>query len=75
MLPLKKIYIDSRHRTADSVSSSNFKIERPYSLTFPENTAFFITGICIPHVFRLIERDANDRIYFTYTAPGAGGRD
>ena len=73
MLPLKKIYIDSRHRTADSVSSSNFKIELPYSLTFPENTAFFITDICIPHVFRLIERDANDRIYFTYTAPGAGG--
>ena len=26
MLPLKKIYIDSRDRTPDSVSSSNFKI-------------------------------------------------
>jgi hypothetical protein len=73
MLPIKKIYVDSRHRTADSESSSNFKIELPYSITLPDNTVFFITDICIPHVFRLIEKDVNDRIYFTYTAPGVGG--
>ena len=31
MLPLKKIYIDSRDRTVDSVSSSNLKIALPYN--------------------------------------------
>ena len=40
MLPIKKIYVDSRHRTADSESSSNFKIDLPYSITLPENTVF-----------------------------------
>lgn len=73
MLPIKKIYVDSRHRTADSESSSNFKVELPYSITLPDNTVFFITDICIPHVFRLIEKDVNDRVYFVYTAPGVGG--
>ena len=68
MLPSKKIYIDSRHRTADSFSSSNFKIELPYSIQLPENTVFFITDVSIPHVFQLIEQDVNDRIYYMYNA-------
>jgi len=66
MLPVKKIYVDSRHRTADSVEASNFKYEIPYSLQLPDNTVFFVTDICIPHVFRLIEQDVNDRLYYTY---------
>mgnify|MGYP003337679305 CR=1 FL=1 len=49
MLPIKKIYIDSRDRTSDSVSGSNFKIELPYVLQMPENTVFFITDVCLPH--------------------------
>ena len=32
-------------RTADSESSSNFKIELPYSITLPENTVFFVSDI------------------------------
>ena len=68
MLPIQKIYIDSRHRTADSFSSSNFKIELPYSIQLPENTVFFINGVSIPHVFQLIEQDVNDRIYYMYNA-------
>ena len=67
MLPTKKIYIDSRHRTANSVSGSNFKYELPNSLQFPDNCVFFVTDICIPHVFRLIEADVNDRLYYTYS--------
>jgi len=67
MLPIKKLYIDSRHRTADSESSSNFKIELPYSITLPDNTVFFVTDISIPHVFKLIETGVNDRIYYYYS--------
>ena len=33
MLPVKKIYIDSRHRTPDSVDASNFKYELPPFIT------------------------------------------
>ena len=48
MLPIKKIYIDSRHRTADSISASNFRYELPSSLQMPDNTVFYICDICIP---------------------------
>ena len=45
-LPCKKIYIDTRYKTADSVSSSNFKIELPYTLYMPNNTIFHLDDIC-----------------------------
>lgn len=69
MLPIKKIYIDSRNRTPDSASSSNFKIELDRTIQLPDNTVFFITDICIPHVFQLIEQGVNDKLYYQYVAP------
>ena len=72
MLPIKKIYIDSRHRTADSISASNFRYELPSSLQMPDNTVFYICDICIPHVFRLIEAGVNDRLYYTYSCNISG---
>jgi hypothetical protein len=59
LVPLKKLYIDSRDRTPDSVSASNFKIALPYSIHMPDNTVFFITDVCIPHVLKTIETDFN----------------
>ena len=38
MLPIKKIYIDSRHKTSDSISDSYFKFELPMTIHLPENT-------------------------------------
>ena len=67
MLPLKKIYIDSRDRTVDSKGASNFKIELPNTVQMPENTVFFVTDVCIPHV----EGGFNDKLYlFTHTPSG-----
>lgn len=66
MLPLKKIYVDSRHKTPDSISDSNFKIELPYTLQLPDNCVFFVTDVCIPHVWKTIEENVNDRLYFRY---------
>ena len=62
MLPIKKIYIDSRNRTSDSVDASNFKIQLPYTIEMPENTAFFVTDVCIPHVYKLIEAGVNQKL-------------
>lgn len=73
MLPLKKIYVDSRHRTADSVSSSNFKYELPYTVQLPDNCSFYVSEVSIPHVWKTIEDDINDRLYVKYTTgPGVG---
>ena len=55
MLPLKKIYIDSRDRTVDSKSASNFKIELPNTVQMPENTVFYVTDVRIPRVWKTID--------------------
>jgi len=71
MLPLKKIYIDSRDRTVDSKSASNFKIELPNTVQMPENTVFFVTDVCVPHVWKTIEEGFNDSLFLsTHTPPG-----
>ena len=49
MLPTIFFYIDSRSKTSDSVSSSNFKIDLQTTLLFPENSVFYIDDISIPH--------------------------
>ena len=63
MIPIKKIYVGSRHKTVDSVSDSNFKYELPVSLHMPQNASVYITDVCIPHVWRTINKDFNDKKY------------
>jgi hypothetical protein len=62
-LPVKKIYIDSQYKTDSSLSSSQFTIEFPYSLTMPHNAIFTIDEISIPHAWYTIETSINDRLY------------
>ena len=81
-LPLKKIYIDSRDRTVDSKSASNFKyfkIELPNTVQMPDNTVFFVTDVSVPHVWKTIEEGFNDRLCLRCNtpfppAPGSVGR-
>ena len=40
MLPVKKIYIDSRFKSSDSASDSDFKIDLPETVNMPEDTVF-----------------------------------
>ena len=69
MLPLKKIYIDSRDRTVDSKSASNFKIEVPNAVQMPDSTVSFVAHVSMPHVWKTIEEDFNDRLYLLYITP------
>ena len=62
-LPVKKIYIDSLHRVSEASSSSNFKIELPYSITMPHNAIFLIDEICVPHAWYSVEEGINDTFY------------
>ena len=77
MLPLKKIYIDSRDRTVDS--KRNFKMESPNTVHMTDNTVFFVTGVSVPHAWKTIETGFNDKLYLLYStpfppAPGSVGR-
>ena len=61
-LPVKKIYVDSRMKTKDSVSDSDFKFELAQSLTLPKNTTCFIDDITIPHSWYNVDI-TNNKIY------------
>ena len=63
-LPIKKVYVNSRYKTADSISDSNFNFELPYVLTLPHNAIFYITDVCMPNLFQTIARGENDTLYF-----------
>ena len=62
-LPITKLYIDTKYKSAGSVSNSNFKVDLPQSLTFPDNTAFYIDDVCISHSWFVIEENLNDKLY------------
>ena len=69
MLPVKKIYVDSKYKTADSVSDSNFKFQLPQTCYMPDDTKFYISDVCIPHTWNTIN-DFNSKLYLRifYTA-------
>ena len=62
-LPIKKIYVDSQYKLPESLTSSSFKIELPFSITMPHNAIFTVDEICIPHAWYSIEKDINDKLY------------
>ncbi len=51
MLPIKKIYIDSRFKSSDSASNSDFKIDLPTTLLMTEDTGFYIDDVCVPRTW------------------------
>ncbi len=68
MLPIKKIYIDSRFKSTDSASNSDFKIDLPTTLLMPEDTGFYIDDVCIPHTWYPVEAGKNNAIVFNINA-------
>ena len=69
-LPVKKIYVDTAHKTADSVSNSSFRFELGESVTLPDNAVFYVDDVCLPHAWYTIEEDLNDRYYAVFTVSG-----
>ena len=63
MLGIKKIYIDSKYKTKDSISTSHFKYDLPESFLMPENCGFYVCDVCIPHSWYVIEPNINDKYY------------
>ena len=65
---IKKVYIDSRYKTNDSVSNSDFKFELKEALDLPDNTVCYIDDICIPHTWYSIGY-YNNKLYIENTYP------
>ena len=62
MLPIKKIYVDSKYKTKDSISDANFKITLPQTMFLPDNTVFYIDDVAIPHSWYTVE-DFHGKLY------------
>ena len=47
-IPIRKVYIDSRFKTKDSKSNSEFKHELAESVELPDKCACFVDDVIIP---------------------------
>ena len=64
-LPIKKIYIDTRFKTKDSKSHSDFSIQLPSSYYMPKNTVFYIDSLCVPVSFYGVQKNRNNLFFFS----------
>ena len=65
---IKKVYIDSRYKTSDSISNSDFKFELQEQFEVPDNTVCYIDDISIPHSWYTVE-DYNNRLFISHQNP------
>ena len=63
-LEVKKIFIDSRYRTADSKSDSDFRIQLGRNVFLPDNCVFHLEHCVFPHSWYTIEAGINDTMYY-----------
>ena len=63
LLPIKKLYIDSRFRSLNSQSSTDCKIPLKQSVQLPDRCVAFIDDIIIPHAWYSVE-NYNNKLYF-----------
>ena len=64
---IKKVYVDPRYKSNESVSNSYFKIELKETLDLPDNTVCYIDDISIPHTWYTIEENLNNTLYLITT--------
>ncbi len=66
-LEIKKIYVDTRFKTADSKSDTDFNIELPRTFNVPDGVVAYIDDIVIPISFSTVDdRNNNLCIKFLY---------
>ena len=72
LLPVKKIYCDTKFKRKDSKSNSNFKIDLPQTLKLPDNCIFYVDDVSIPNSFYTVETGINDKLYFRLQLANGG---
>ena len=74
MLAIKKIYVDSKYKTADSVSDSNFKFQLSQTVSLPDECKFYVSDVSIPHSWQTVNK-FNSKLYlriFYTSGPNVG---
>ena len=62
MLEFKKVYIDTRFKTIDSKSNSEFRFDLPDDVSLGANTRCYVDDITIPVTLYSIETNINDKL-------------
>jgi hypothetical protein len=65
-IPFTKVMIDTRFKTTDSNSNSDFRYQLNRTGFMPEGTTFCIDEINIPYSWNTIETGINDQLYISY---------
>ena len=63
MSEFRRIVIDSRYRTSDSISNADFYVELPYAVDVPAGSLAYIDNISLSHNWPTVQQDVNDRLY------------
>jgi hypothetical protein len=65
MLDIKKVYIDTRYKTSDSNSDSDFFVELPLAVNIPDNCICYIDDIVLPVSWTMID-SRNNKLHLGY---------
>ena len=52
--------VDSRYRTKDSLSNSDFFVELPYPVTVSKGSTMLIDGVCLSHSWSTVQLNVNE---------------
>ena len=66
MSEVKKIYVDTRFKTKDSRSDSDFYIDLPKTVNIVETVKCYIDDIVIPVSFKVVELHNNNLFFSVY---------
>ena len=66
----RRMIIDSRYKTADSVSNADFYVQLPWNCTVPAGSQLFIDGIVLSHSWNTIIEGQNDTLYLKEVVSG-----
>ena len=73
MSEFRRIVIDSRYRTSDSISNADFYVELPYAVTVPAGSLVYVDNVSLSHSWPTIQQDVNDRLYVQELPAGISG--
>ena len=68
----RRIVIDSRYKTDDSVSDTDFWVSLPYAVTIPQGSQLFVDGFSCSHSWPTIQAGVNDKVYVQEQLGAAG---
>ena len=71
-IQLRRLYIDTKFKTADSKSNSDFKFQLQRSAFMPPGSMFAIDEKNVPHSWNTIERNVNDAMYVGWRNEAGG---